>query len=400
MPPSPIRRAALILIAGVLAACNYPGGAPLLPASTEDIVAAISATLTAQAVPAAVPSDTPGGPSLLGHSLYYLSEESGSLQVWRLEADGVRHAQITNEAMAVDGYDVSRLDGSVAFVSGNQLYRVQSDGSHRQLLVDNSAANTEADGFFYRERISNPRFSPDGRYLAYAYDGLWVLDIQTSQAVHLLSNEVDDSVPEVLYFPQEWASDSQQLIIEKAFLEGSSLAVVNPLAEELVNDFEVEGLLCCHAVWAPDNRSVLVASPYLGLVEPGLWRYDTRTGVQSTLIESASDELYQFVGWPLQLANGDLQYFYASAAELPEDGSDLPLYMVRSAADGESSRSQLRSDAFSIIEALWAEDGSLALLVHASSSVSGASGPVALVFSDGSQIQGLLDEAQQLRWGP
>jgi len=74
--------------------------------------------------------------------------------------------------------------------------------------------------------------------------------------------------------------------------------------------------------------------------------------------------------------------------------------MMSSDLDGETNRVQLRPDSFSNIgEVLWAEDGSLALIVQLKPS-GGTSGSVILAYSDGRQLQNLLIEAQQLRWGP
>jgi hypothetical protein len=184
------------------------------------------------------------------------------------------------------------------------------------------------------------------------------------------------------------------VLLEIGYQEAGTLAILDPNADSLVTEFESSGIVCCQAAWAPDSASLLVASPYIGLVDSGLWRYDTQTGEESTLIGSGS-ELYEFAGWPLELANGDLQYFFTSSPNI-QDG-DVALYMVRSAADGVNGRAQLRADAFVIREALWAEDGSFALIMQA---IAGSqSGPVVLARSDGTQLQVLLDEGRDLRWG-
>ncbi len=380
----------LLLITFLCAACNYPtaatgGAAPTNPGA-----------LLAQPTHA-VP------PTLLPHSLYFLSSRSGSQQVWRLDADGIGLHQITNEAIAVDGYDVSRADGTIAYVSGNQLYLINSEGSQRRLLVDNSAADRDAEDFFYTQSISKPSFSPNGETLAYAQNGIWTFELATSQAMQLLTNQLetfdDGSVlPDELYFPQEWGPDNSRLLISVAQGEGGTLAVLDPASDPPLTRFDSLGVFCCQAAWAPDSGSVLVASPYLGLVDAGLWRYDARSGAQSTLLETVSADLYQFAGWPLQAANGDLYYFYTSSADIPE--GDQPMYMVHSGADGNSGRAQLRSEGFSLVDALWAEDGSLVLIIQVGTGGSGNSGPVMLAFSDGRQLIGLLDEAHQLRWGP
>ncbi len=381
-----------------LVACNFPGSPQA--AQQFEVETALAQTLSAAGI---IATETPGPPTplptILPHSVYFLSNRSGSAQVWRLEADGVTLAQVTSEEEGLDGFDASRIDGRVAFVSNNQLYIANSDGGVRTLLVDNSAANTEAVDFYYRQRIGSPRFSPDGRFLAYAFDGLWILDLTTNEAVHLISNEIgedDDGnpIPEKFFGPQLWAPDSARVLLEIGYQEAGTLAILNPNTDRLVTEFESSGIVCCQATGAPDSDSILVASPYIGLVDSGLWRYDAQTGEETALIGSGS-ELFEFAGWPLQLANGDLQYFYTSSPNIPD--GDAKLYMVHSAADGVNDRTQLRADAFVIREALWAQDGSLALIVQATGG--SQSGPVVLARSDGTQLQVLLDEGRDLRWG-
>lgn len=388
---------AVLLILLLAAGCNFPNGDL---SNQEDLVATgIAGTLEAQTT-----ATVASAPLVqLPHSVYFLSGRSGSLQVWRLAADGTTLTQITDEAGDVNDFDVSRAGGSVAFETNNQLYMIDGDGSNRRLLVDNAAANTQAADYFYTQRISSPRFSSDSRFLAYAYNGLWILDLATNEAIHLLENQIqiDEEVvtPEIYYSPVEWAPNSLQLLLAVGGSESSTLAFLNPGAEPLVTEVHSRaGIVCCQATWTPDSGSVLVASPYIGLIEPGLWRYDALTGDETVLITVEEDGLFQFAGWPLQLANGSVNYFYASAAEIPD--GDTPLFMVSSAADGSTGRQQLRSDVFSNIgEALWAEDGSLALVVQLNPS-GGPSGSVVLAYSDGRQLQSLLDDAQQLRWGP
>src|SRR5690606_14392193 len=77
------RSLALLALALLLAACNYPGAAPA--SATPDFVAtAVAGTLAAgDGAPAPQPSDTPQ-PGLLPQALLYLSDRSGSAQVWRL----------------------------------------------------------------------------------------------------------------------------------------------------------------------------------------------------------------------------------------------------------------------------------------------------------------------------
>ncbi|HZJ24177.1 MAG TPA: hypothetical protein VFD54_12755, partial [Anaerolineales bacterium] len=75
--------------------------------------------------------------SLLPHTFYYLGRDcTGLLQVFRIEKDGKTIKQITFEPIEVGYYDVSRVDGSVAYVINNQLLLINADGSGRRVLVD------------------------------------------------------------------------------------------------------------------------------------------------------------------------------------------------------------------------------------------------------------------------
>ena len=391
----PQKRLIILFFLLLASGCNYPNTAT---GPTTDLVAtAVAGTLAAGVQPTAVPTA-----DLLPHPVYFLSEESSSAQVWRLDRDGATKSQITDEAFSVESFDVSRSDGSVAFVTNNQLYLVSANGSNRRLLVDNAAANPEAENYFFLERISDPLFSPNGKTLSYAMGGLWILDLSTNQAVPYLANDLEESEgvssPVALYAPLLWAPDSIKLLLTIGDSESSRLSFLNLGEGQLLTDLGTDsGIICCQVAWAPDSSSVLVASPYIGLIEPGLWRYEAATGKRTELAGSENGGLFQFVGWPFQLANGSLRYFYSSSTEIP--AGDLPLFMMRSDSDGQTNRVQLRPDSFSNIgDVLWADDGSLALIVQLNSS-GDPNGSVVLAFSDERQLQILIPSAHALQWG-
>ncbi len=371
----------------------------------DEVATIVAATLQAELAKSAdtqgeTEPDLPQEPRLLPHSLYYLSSENNAHQLWRIEADGATTQMLSPPGVDMSDYDVSSVDGSVAYVSENSLNLITSEGGETRLLVDASSADSNAEDYYYRQVISSPRFSPDGNTLAYALNGIWLLDLDSGDKVHLLENELEELesgaiFPGELYFPESWSPNGDNLLIAVSYLEAGTLAFMDPSSGELT-EILASGIVCCQTRWAPDNRSVLVASPYIGLIEPGLWRYDANTGAEIVLIEgSESDSVFNFVGWPLQLDNGDLFYFYSSTAGIPE--GDIPLLMMRSVADGTSDRQQVRSDSLIIREALWADDGSLALIVQ---SQQGSSGSLILAKIDGSPLLILANDAQQLRWGP
>jgi hypothetical protein len=276
-------------------------------------------------------------------------------------------------------------------VVNNQLYLIDRDGGDRRLLVDNASVDPGATEFATTQRISAPRFSPDGRFLAYGYDGLWILDTATNEAVHLIQNETN---PLKLYTPVEWAPNSLQLLLNVATPDTNTIAFVNPGVEPLITEVEIRNV-CCQVAWSPDSSSLVVAAPFIGSVAAGLWRYDALSGERTELVPNQADGLFQFAGWPLDLG-GSLRYFYASSAEVPS--GDPLLFMVQTGSDGQAERTQLRPDAFGQIgEVLWALDGSLALVVQLGQD--GISGSVVLASADERQLELLVDSAQSLRWG-
>jgi Tol biopolymer transport system component len=390
------RLIAFVFIAVLIGGCNFPTAEATLPI---DLVAtAVAGTLAAETPPPASPV-----PDLLPHPVFFLSASSGSAQVWKLERDASTQSQVTNEAKAVESFDVSRVDGSVAYVSNNQLYLVNSDGSNRRLLVDNAAANPEAEDYFLNEHISDPVFSPNGTSLVHAFNGLWLLDLSTNQAVQLLENEIEErkgsEVPVSVYTPIQWSYDSQKILVAIGGFESSRLSVLNLGEGQSLTDLDTgSDVFCCQVSWAQDSNSVLVASPYIGLIEPGLWQYEADSGEQTELLGVTEEGMFQFAGWPLEVADGSLRYLYTSSTEIP--ANDLPLFMMRSDADGVNGRVQMRPDSFSNIgEVLWAEDGSLALIVQLTTA-GDPNGSVLLAFSDERQLQILIPSAHSLHWGP
>src|SRR5574341_1568816 len=155
----------IIITLLVLAACASPAtDTGTQPSVSDQVATVVGMTLQASTPEAAVaPTQTnlPEEPaSLLPHSLYFLGKDGNWVnQVFRMERDGKTNAQLTSEPAGVDDYDVSSNDGSIAYITNNQLIMSQTDGSNRRELVFGGPKDGN------NPWVGNPVFSPDGKIL-------------------------------------------------------------------------------------------------------------------------------------------------------------------------------------------------------------------------------------------
>ena len=411
------------LVLGVVAlACDLPIPVPVTPPSgatatppfsPDQVGTAVAMTLTAAVPGDAEPTATgpvvppPGGTTLLPHTFYYLGVDSAGLtQVFRIEPDGVTQRQITSEPLTVNDYDVSRIDGSVAYVANNQLILVNADGSNRRLLVDGGPVDPNNP---FISTISAPVFSPDGQTLAFSYQGLRVYTFSTSDSELILENQIDDVggglyVPRELYSPERYSPDGTKLLITLGYYEGASSAIYFPGTNELVRLEGGEGaLICCDDTeWSSDNTSVYAASPTMGMLSSGLWRVDAATGEVTTLLPGdAGGGNYNVADEAYLAPDGQLYFLFATVSAPEGIITRSPLQPVRSAPDAVTGRAPLGSETFPLLnEALWAPDASFLVVVTAPSPEIYQGGETRVVYFDGRPGVVLTPSAQQMKWGP
>lgn len=408
---------AIAILACDLSIPSFPipttGGTPTPPFSPEQLGTAVAMTLTA-AVPGGaeatatgpVPA-TPGGASALPHTLYYLGTDSaGLIQVFRIEQDGATQRQLTSEPVSVNEYDVSRVDGSVAYVANNQLLLINADGSNRRMLVDGGAVDPNNP---FISTIGSPVFSPDAQTLAYGYQGLRLYSFATNDSDLIIENQVDDVggglyVPRELYSPERYSPDGTKLLITLGYYEGASSAVYYPATNALVRLEGGEGaLICCDDTeWSSDSSSVYAANPTMGMFSSGLWRVDAATGQVTTLLPgdagggnfNVADEAY--------LAPDGQLYFLFATVPAPEGIiTRSPLQAVRSAPDAVTGRTILSTEDLQLLnEGLWAPDASFLVAVIAPSQEIYQGGQAKIVYFDGRPSTVLAPSVQQIKWGP
>ena len=402
---------AFILLGISALACGLPGGQDQPPASEEapasvDQVSTIVAS-TLQALtpdspnpPTNVTPQTPTG--LLPHSLHFINNDNASIpQVFRLEVDGKTLKQITFEPVQVESYDVSRVDGSVAYVSNNQLLLINADGSGRRVLVDGGPVDPNNP---FINSIRLPVFSPNGQTIAYGYKGLNFYAVASGVSNRVLDDNIENLnnllVVREAYSPGKYSADGTKLLVTLQYYEGGSSAIYYPAANSLVRLSNDEGaLICCgEPEWTQDGSALFTGNPTIGMFNPGLWRVDATSGKVTTLLGGESN----FVDEPYLAPDNQLYFFYSNQLGTPETSNRSPLQLVRSAADGVTNRTVLILDSFLLLnEALWAPDASLVIVATAPIAEVYQGGLIELYYTDGkTPMISLLPYGQQFRWGP
>lgn len=339
-----------------------------------------------------------GSGRLLPRSVYFLEGPRGGAQVWRLETDGATLTQMTQAESGVSAFAVSSADGSLAFVSDNRLFLEDGNGESRRLVADGNLVQAESEDLVIANTVEAPSFSPDGRTLAYALDGLHLFSVVTGVDRHELVNGgnllgEEYKLARENYSPGDWSPDGSRLVLWMGYGDGTTLAVMEPGQAQPFVRMRSKDLVAGGVSWSPDSRSLYVANPDYSVDWPGLWRYDALSGKEYPLV-TTQPGTSRFVGWPVELASGRLLFFYGEQF-FPDSG--IPLVMVRSDADG-SNRVSVRQEQQHIGDALWAPDGSLAVISHFTD---GAAGQLVLARPDESPLRVLAagEWIRQLAWG-
>ncbi|HSG46014.1 MAG TPA: hypothetical protein VLA72_22980 [Anaerolineales bacterium] len=407
-----IKRTTLLFVflglAMLMAACAASVGDENDASSSEDQVATIVAG-TMQALTSSAPEATPesaaNSDELLPLSFYYLGkDDAGLMQVFRIERDGSTTSQLTFEPVDVKSYDVSQVDGSVAYISNNQLLWADASGSSRRLLVDGGPVDQNNP---FVSRLSNPVFSPDGLTIAYSYRGLNFYSLASGASNLVIENQLEDTgngfiFPKELYAPARYSPDGTKLLVTLGYYEGASSAIYNLAGGTLVRLNGGEGaLICCgREVWTADSSTFYSASATTGMFVAGLWKVDASSGqVTTLLISSYEGNIFNYVSYPYPAPDGQLYYFFfTSSSELNQR---TPLQLARSAPDGLTGREILRPNTFDFMnDALWSPDASFVVTAMGQTQDTYFGGQAEVTYLDGRPSVILTSFAQDMKWGP
>lgn len=199
------------------------------PTSTSTLAPSFP-TLTP--APTATPPSwpTPGGTEkFLPAPLYYISlrkEENGRQcplpHIVRIERDGRTRTLIGPcFAYGLNGFDVSRADGSIVLAARGSLWRMDASGKNAKRLIE-GLPNPELvrDDWF---KIQNPIWSPDGKQVAYADGGIRILNVASGIVTDVIkdkcydSEELETSIQPCFYgewfLDPQWSPDGAAILI-------------------------------------------------------------------------------------------------------------------------------------------------------------------------------------------
>ncbi len=403
------------LVAAILLLIIFTSSCGVHTAPTDNSSISLTPTILSGSSPMTVQSSSPG---ILPHSLYFLSPSaSGSDQVWRLASDGKSLEQVTTQTGEITDFDISPVSGALAFISSNRLF-LQPPGQSPILQVDGMQKQSFPAGekeFIQRQKITSPRWSPDGQSLAYGLDGIHIFQSESRRDQKILPNlpvtpgeSGYQPAEERIYSPYAWSPDGSMLLVEYSINSvGSSLAVVSlPEGNLVLLQAPAENnpgrLVCCEAAWSPDGRQIYVANPHPVIDRlTGLWLYQAETGTGTGMIAPVSpDQTHNLAGWPFLGPDRLLTYFFANLPAKPD--TEIPLSLVQSRVESPGERILIKPEAFLLREVLWGPDGRLAIVVQAAPGLSNSKpeGPVLLVFVDRRPAEPLAPSGFHLRWGP
>ena len=299
---------------------------------------------------------------LMPAPLYYLSDERGSWQIWRLETDGSHSTALTNSPQPIERYDVSPATGRLAYISNQQLFITDALGHDPQPI---DTPNEEL------SKYPTLAWAPDGTRLFFTgQSGLWIYTVAGRTTVRWLALPKDASVLTIAK-PQPWSPDGRILLINTLSADWGE---VNYLPVDETPSLTQIGLSICDEVrWSLDSHTLYGSREtlYGPCDNPGLSRWDLGGHAVTPLIMSESitptqHVLAHFVRAAQEGPDGLLYYFYGSA-DLPYSDTAGTLFMVRSAPDGVTDQHVLRSESYrNLGEVLWASDMSAAVIVQGS----------------------------------
>ncbi len=294
----------------------------------------------------------------------------------RVEPDGSTITQITNELDPISDFDVSQINGEIAYISGNQLILTGPTGGKRIVKVTGAPVNPKDSKSRITQQITNPRFSPDGTQIAFGLNGVNQIAAGSSTKSNVLLPSDPYPDPQkpptgiIRFFqPDSWSPDGKYLLVSFSYWpEAGGIAILDVNKKSLtgITSSNSKVVVCCDAAWSQDSNSLYIASNLLAYGVPGLAQVDAATGAATTVIQGTPDgqpnpaNPYQFFRAPHPVSPDALFIFLSRTGDLNQS----PTYTMQHILLENGKLTPLRNDGRDLKgDILWAQDSSGAVVV-------------------------------------
>ncbi len=323
--------------------------------STQESQPTPNKTMIAEATPQALFS--------LPAPLYYLQDG----QIWRLDPNAQTIIQVTFENVEVEAFDISPLDGSLAYISGNNLVISDPYGGHRKVLLSGMALPSNLDELarlnemdHITQSLRSPYWSADGQKIAYIKNGLQVYNLEINQVepIYLYPNNLHEQ--NLLANLLSWSPDGQYFLVSQYTYPTESLqqlriGILTP--DNYLYDLS-ESYLTTFA-WNPESTLLLLANAAYG--SPQALQICKLANMQCTLIAEYEPARWSYhYAYPFITTEDKVLVFMGTT----NDGTQIPdtFKLISLDLDGNYRRN-LRNDGYNLASALWSPDGDGVVIV-------------------------------------
>lgn len=319
--------------------------------------------------------------------LYFIS--SADQQLWRLERDGGTLRQVTRLSTPLEAYDVSPLDGTLAYITNNQLWLAEADGGNPRLLVDGGACDSSTTAAYWRRCLRGVVWFPNGNQLAIGLNGVNLVNPQDGSQFKIALNQIDE-----YYTPVRISPDGNYIVLETVSNSLTPYIAIVPVWGGMVVARNARA--CCQLDFTPNGIYLLLGGNSLtNGSQPGLWRVNLNSGAVNILVNG--EQQNATLAFPHLSADGQQVWYFGMLATYSQD---MPTFLavgpIGDALNGRTEWSGHPRVAYFpyIYEALWAPDGSLVIIAY-----NNPAAPYAVVDVLGGNLYPLPNLGGNLRWG-